>query len=105
MSGYFKALLFLACALPVSSEGPLFTDVTQDAGIAFVNQSGGADTQHIIETQSAGGFWDYDGDGDGDLYVANCEITWPGGERQAFRAVPADRHYAIHRGVNRLISE
>ena len=41
----------------------------------------------------------------GPATVADIEITWPGGERQAFRAVPADRHYAIHRGVNRLISE
>ena len=72
MSGYFKALLFLACALPVSSDGPLFTDVTQDAGITFVNQSGGADKQHIIETQSAGGgFWDYDLDGHLDLFLTS----------------------------------
>ena len=72
MSGYFKALLFLACALPVSSDGPLFTDVTQAAGISFVNQSGGADKQHIIETQSAGGgFWDYDLDGQLDIFLTS----------------------------------
>ena len=33
------------------------------------------------------------------------EITWPGGEYQVFRAVLADHHYVIHRGVNRLIPE
>ena len=72
MSSYFQALLFLACALPVSSAGPLFTDVTQDAGIAFVNQSGGAAKQHIIETQSAGGgFWDYDLDGQLDIFLTS----------------------------------
>ena len=179
LSGYFQALLSLACALPVSSARPLFTDVTQAAGIAFVNESGGADKQYIIGTQSAGGgFWDYDSDGDLDILVANLddtpvllrndaegkghwllltlrqgateaigaqvlvqaggrhqmrkvltgssfqaqrdmrlhfglgpatagdiEITWPGGERQVFQAVPADRHYVIHRGVDRLILE
>ena len=41
----------------------------------------------------------------GPATVADIEITWPGGERQVFRAVPADHRYAIHRGVNRLISE
>ncbi|MXX38181.1 MAG: CRTAC1 family protein [Gemmatimonadetes bacterium] len=72
MSSYLQALLLLAYAAPVFSAGPLFTDVTQAAGIAFINQSGGADKQYIIETQSAGGgFWDYDRDGDRDLYVAN----------------------------------
>ena len=72
VSGSFPALLFLACALPVSSAGPLFTDVTQAAGIAFINESGGADKQYIIETQSAGGgFWDYDGDGQLDLFLTS----------------------------------
>ena len=72
MSGYLQALLFLACALPVSSAGPLFTDVTQAAGIAFINESGGAAKQYIIETQSAGGgFWDYDGDGQLDIFLTS----------------------------------
>ena len=72
MSSYFQALLFLACAVPVSSAGPLFTNVTQDAGIAFVNQSGGTDKQYLIETQSAGGgFWDYDLDGHLDLFLTS----------------------------------
>ena len=72
MSGYFQALLSLACALPVSSAGPLFTDVTQVAGIAFINESGGADKQYIIETQSAGGgFWDYDLDSYLDIFLTS----------------------------------
>ena len=71
-SGCFPALLLLAGALPVSSAGPLFTDVTQAAGIAFINESGGADKQYIIETQSAGGgFWDYDSDGQLDLFLTS----------------------------------
>ena len=72
MSSYLQALLLLACTAPVFSTGPLFTDVTQAAGIAFINQSGGADKQYIIETQSAGGgFWDYDSDGQLDLFLTS----------------------------------
>ena len=41
----------------------------------------------------------------GPATTADIEITWPGGERQVFQAAPADRHYVIHRGVDRLISE
>ncbi len=72
MSSYLQALLLLACAAPVFGTGPLFTDVTQAAGIAFINQSGGADKKYIIETQSAGGgFWDYDSDGQLDLFLTS----------------------------------
>ncbi len=72
MYSYLQALLLLVCAAPVCSAGPIFTDVTQAAGIAFINQSGGADKQYIIETQSAGGgFWDYDSDGQLDLFLTS----------------------------------
>ena len=78
MSSYSQALLFLACALPVSSVEPLFIDKPQAADIAFVNLG---------------------------LGPAEIESPRPGGEYQVFCAVPIDRHYAIHRSVNRLISE
>ena len=69
---HVRALLFLACALPAFGDAPLFTDVTQAAGIAFINESGGADKQYIIETQSAGGgFWDYDLDGQLDIFLTS----------------------------------
>ena len=77
MSSYFQALLFLTYALPVSSVGPLFTDVPQDAGIAFIN----------FGLRSA------------------TAAAWASGERQTCRAVPTDRHYVIYRGVNRLMPE
>ena len=89
MSGYFQALLSLACALPVSSAGPLFTDVTQVAGIAFINESGGADKQYIIETQSAGGgFWDYDLDSHLDIFLTKRR---PSRLDDRHRALPRDR--------------
>jgi len=72
LSSYLQALLLFIYAAPVFSAGPLFTDVTQAAGIAFINQSGGADKQYIVETQSAGGgFWDYDRDGQLDLFLTS----------------------------------
>ena len=57
-------------AMPAVGAAPYFTDVTQAAGIHFVNSAGGADKKHIIETQSAGGgFWDCDLDGHLDLFL------------------------------------
>jgi len=52
LSSYLQALLLFIYAAPVFSAGPLFTDVTQAAGIAFINQSGGADKQYIVEIKS-----------------------------------------------------
>ena len=37
--------------------------------------------------------------------AADIDIIWPGGQRQVFHAVPANHHYTIHRGVDRLITE
>jgi hypothetical protein len=51
---------------------PHFTEVTRQAGITFRNTSGSAEKHYVIETQSAGvGWWDYDGDGELDLYFTN----------------------------------
>ena len=57
---------------PAHAAEPYFVDITERAGIDFINASGGADKHYIIETQSAGaGFWDYDDDGILDLYLTN----------------------------------
>ncbi|HSF16103.1 MAG TPA: CRTAC1 family protein, partial [Vicinamibacteria bacterium] len=49
-----------------------FVDVTQEAGIAFQHRNGGGGDKHLVETMSGGGgFWDYDGDGDLDVYLLN----------------------------------
>ncbi len=72
MSKLSPLLVFLlfCIALPAQSAGPQFTDVTQAAGIDFVNAAGSIDKQYIIETQAAGGgFWDYDLDGRLDLFL------------------------------------
>ena len=41
----------------------------------------------------------------GSASIANVEIVWPGGERQLFPSVPADRHYIIHQGIDALSTE
>jgi hypothetical protein len=49
-----------------------FVDVAPDVGIAFQHHHGGGKDKHLVETMSGGGgFWDYDGDGDLDIYFLN----------------------------------
>jgi len=48
-----------------------FVDRAAEAGVAFVNTSG-TDQRYIVEGMMGGAaFFDYDGDGDSDLYVTN----------------------------------
>ncbi len=52
--------------------GVLFVDVSHEAGIALVNASGETGKSYILEAHGAGAAWfDYDHDGDVDLFVAN----------------------------------
>jgi enediyne biosynthesis protein E4 len=49
-----------------------FQEVTRDSGIAFVHTDGGSGRRFIVESVSAGlALFDYDGDGDVDLYFLN----------------------------------
>ena len=51
---------------------PTFVDVTEDAGIQFRHINGATERKHIIETMGSGVvFFDYDTDGDPDLYFVN----------------------------------
>ncbi len=51
---------------------PTFTDVTETAGIQFRHNNGKTEHKHIIETMGSGVvFFDYDTDGDADLYFVN----------------------------------
>ena len=86
----YAVLLLRATRLRLA---PHFTDGTQAAGIDFVNESGGADKQYVVEPQSAGP--------PSPIFA----VTWPDGERRVFRAVPADRNYLIRRGADRPITE
>jgi hypothetical protein len=54
-----------------------FTDVTREAGIAFVHNSGAYGKKYLPETMGSGlVFFDADGDGDQDLFFVNS-ADWP----------------------------
>ena len=55
-----------------ASQSATFVDVTAEAGIQFRHNNGKTEHKHIIETMGSGVvFFDYDTDGDADLYFVN----------------------------------
>ena len=65
-------LLFLALISTAAAQPPIFVDVTEEAGIHFKHSNGKTEHKHIIETMGSGVvFFDYDADGDADLYFVN----------------------------------
>ncbi len=55
-----------------AAQSATFVDVTAEAGIQFRHNNGKTEHKHIIETMGSGVvFFDYDTDGDADLYFVN----------------------------------
>jgi len=73
VSQLVSLLIVLAAAHRAGADGPItFTDVTRKTGISFVHTDGGSGRRYIMETVSAGlALFDYDGDGDVDIYFLN----------------------------------
>jgi hypothetical protein len=79
-----------AATLPVASVH--FTDVTQQAGIHFVHNSGRAGKKFLPETLGAGGaFFDADGDGWLDILLINSKDWTPRG-RKSYCALYHNNH-------------
>jgi hypothetical protein len=78
-----RIVLALGCALfaigaPAAVPPVAFTDVTRQAGVRFVHNSGAFGRKYLPETMGSGALWfDADGDGWQDLLLVNSK-NWPG---------------------------
>ena len=64
--------LLVVRTFPAGAELPVFTDVTQEAGVHAKHSFGDYDLTNIVEGTGAGCmFFDYDGDGRLDIYLTN----------------------------------
>ncbi len=83
---YAKTTLESPTATDVTPMAALrYVDVTADAGIDFVHESGAYGEKLLPETMGAGAaFLDHDGDGDPDLLLVNGD-WWPGHEKDGAR--------------------
>jgi enediyne biosynthesis protein E4 len=94
---WYVAAIILAGILAVSAAapptaGPIFTDVTAQAGIHFTHNSGRAGKKYLPETLGSGcAFFDADGDGWQDILLINSKDWTPRG-RKSLPALYRNNH-------------
>ena len=77
----FTLISLQYCTIAVSE--PIFIDVTESVGITFLHTDGRSGMRLFNEfLGSGGGFFDYDGDGDLDIYLVNGAIQTEGVQDQ-----------------------
>ena len=90
--GYSVWLLVFLLPTAGADATPRFTDVTAAAGIDFVHYNGALGEKYVPETLGPGGaFFDYDGDGDLDIYLINGAP--PPEEKMALEDRPTNKLY------------
>ena len=89
---FLAALREIVFAAAPAAAGPVFTDVTAQAGIHFTHNSGRAGKKYLPETLGSGcAFFDADGDGWPDILLVNSKDWAPRG-RKSLAALYRNNH-------------
>ncbi|MCU1232622.1 MAG: ASPIC/UnbV domain protein [Candidatus Solibacter sp.] len=93
--GIASAVVILAAFAATPPAGPVFADVTAQAGIRFTHNSGRSGRKFLPETLGSGcAFFDFDGDGWPDILMVNSKDWTPRGRKS-----PAALYRNNHNGT------